>query len=94
MFPPFYHKNKMNGVKIQWYRFVDTYDMFHKNGFRSGHNFVIEVEIKVTDELIARMTEMVPDIKIIAKQPHIASNCLYVSVENDADAVALKMGIM
>jgi hypothetical protein len=94
MFPPFYHKNKMNGVKIEWYRFVDTYDMFHRNGFRSGHNFVINVETEVTDELIARMTDIVPDMKIISKQHHIGGANLYVAVESDAEAVALKMGII
>jgi len=94
MFLPFYHKNKMNGVKIEWYRFVDTYDMFHKNGFRSGHNFIISVEKEITKDLIVRMTDIAPDLKIVAKQPDFDNNRLFVSVESDAEAVALKIGLV
>jgi hypothetical protein len=84
----------MNGVKIEWYRFVDKYDSFHKHGFRSGHNFLVRVEKEVTDELIAHISAIVPDVNVFSKQSFATSDHLYVAVESDAEAVALKMGII
>lgn len=84
----------MNGVKLQWYRFVDTYDMFHKHGFRSGHNFVIHVNKEQKENLLARMATIAPSLKLYSQQPDYDGNTLYVAVDNDAEAVALKLGIV
>jgi hypothetical protein len=89
----------MNDVKIEWYKFVDTYDQFHRHGFHSGYNFMFTVKSEIARQAIESLTSEIPSFKVYSdsakkRNPNddwTYPRTLHATVQDEIEAMTVKL---
>jgi hypothetical protein len=93
----------MNDLKIDWYRFVDTYDQFHKHGLHAGHNFMLTVKSKAAYEALTDIVSETRACKIYSDSVRRRNQSddtssfprvVHVLVQDEIDAMTIKMRLV